>query len=112
MAKNRLATTRYRGIGAGYLLKLTIGICLLMAINGYLVGLLVQVNLPNIPSLFHDVRLFQFCQIIFSFLLVTIQFVIYDRIRDRMASADRTSSVSNPDQSTPAVSDPEAGSVS
>ncbi len=86
MAGKRSYRIRVARIGAGYLLKLTLGICLLMIINSYLVGLIVQTNLRYIPGFFHDVRLFQFSQIFFSFVLVLIQFWIYDRIRDSMAA--------------------------
>ena len=53
-----------------------------MILNSYIVGKIVEANLPIIPDLFHDVRLFQFCQIFFPFLLVLIQFWIYDRFKD------------------------------
>lgn len=73
------------GIGVLYLLKLTIGISLLMIANSYVVGLVVQANLPFIPDFFNDIRLFQFCQVFVPFLMVLIQFMVYDRIRDRMS---------------------------
>ncbi len=87
MARNRSTKSRRTGIGAGYLLKLTIGISLLMIANCYLVGILVQANLKYIPQFFHDVRLYQFCQIFVSFVLVLIQFWIYDRLRYRMSES-------------------------
>jgi hypothetical protein len=74
------------GVGCGYLLKLTIGITLLMLANSYLVGLLVQANLGWIPEFLHDVRLYQFCQIFLAFLMVVVQFWVYDRLTDRPAS--------------------------
>ncbi len=73
---------RPRGIGCGYLVKLTVGTSLLMIANSYLVGKLVEASLPSIPEFFHDVRLFQFCQIFFPIFLVMLQFWLYDRFRD------------------------------
>jgi hypothetical protein len=86
MARNRKFIFWYGGIGASYLLKLTIGISLLMIANSYLVGMILQANLSYIPELLHDVRLFQFCQIFIPFILVLVQFWIYDRMCDRLAS--------------------------
>lgn len=55
-----------------------------MILNSYIAGKVLESNLQYIPELFHDVRLFQFCQIFVPILLVLFQFWVYDRIRDRM----------------------------
>jgi hypothetical protein len=83
MGDNGRFTNQVRGIGCGYLLKLTIGIIVLMIANSYLIGLLVQSNLYLLPEFLKDVRVFQFSQILFPFLMVVVQFWIYDWIRDR-----------------------------
>ncbi len=75
------------GIGCGYLLKLTVGIIAMMIANSYLVGMFIQANIPYLPELLRDVRLYQFCQIGFPFVMVLVQFWIYDWIRDRMNGA-------------------------
>lgn len=84
MAPRHFNYRRKRSNGTAYLVKLTIGITLLMLVNGYVVGLVVQGNLKYIPAWLHDVRLYQFCQILFSFLLVVGQLWLYDRVRDAM----------------------------
>ena len=74
------------GIGCGYLLKLTVGIIALMIANSYLVGMFIQANIPYLPEVLQDVRVYQFFQIGLPFVMVLIQFWIYDRIRDRMSA--------------------------
>ena len=73
-------------IGLPYLLKIVVGTTLLMMVNGYLVGKIVQANMTHIPALLHDARLYQFHQIFFGFILVTIQFWVVDRLKDRHLS--------------------------
>lgn len=77
----------WAGIGGGYLLKLTIGIIALMIGNSWLVGVLVQANIVYLPELLRDVRVYQFFQISLPFVMVLIQFWIYDRIRDRLEAS-------------------------
>ncbi len=83
MKRGRHSINRGGGIGCGYLLKLTIGITLLMLANSYVVGLVVQANLSRIPEFLHDIRLYQFCQIVFAFILMLVEFHLYDRLTDR-----------------------------
>ncbi|MGI9519490.1 MAG: hypothetical protein ACR2NP_20730 [Pirellulaceae bacterium] len=70
------------GIGCAYLVKLTIGISLLMIANSWLVGKIVGANMPYVPDLFDDVRVYQFFMIFVPILMVCAQFWVYDRIRD------------------------------
>ena len=68
---------------AGYLLKLTLLISILMIVNSYLVGQLVARGIHLLPDVLDDVRLYQFFQIFLPILMVGAQFWIYDRLKDR-----------------------------
>lgn len=81
---NPAKSSSSRGIGCGYLLKLTLLISLLMILNSYLVGLVVRSSVHLLPDVLDDVRLYQFFQIFVPILLVCFQFWIYDRVKDRL----------------------------
>jgi len=74
---------KQQGLGAGYLLKLTILISLLMICNSHLVGQVVQANVTMLPDFLNDVRLYQFFQIFVPIVLLCLQFWVYDRFKDR-----------------------------
>ena len=75
-----------------YLLKVILGTTVLMMMNAYLIGKIVQANMGHIPALLHDARLYQFNQIFIGFALVLVQFWIYDRFKDwtRRGEAENT----------------------
>ena len=82
----RKKTTRSRGIGIAYLMKLTVLITVLMLINSNLIGQLVRMTVRLLPDILDDVRLYQFFQIFLPMIMVAIQFWIYDRWKDRRLS--------------------------
>lgn len=82
--KSRSAKARRKtGIGAAYLLKLTLLATGLMILNSFLMGKFVEANIGSFPMFFQDVRVYQFAQVVLPFLLVLLQFRVYDWIRDR-----------------------------
>lgn len=70
------------GIGAAYLLKLTLLATGLMILNSFMMGKFVEANIGSFPMFFQDVRVYQFAQVVLPFMLVLLQFRIYDWIRD------------------------------
>ena len=84
--KRKKPKRKIQGIGLGYLFKLTILISVLMIGNGYLVKQVVAANIKNIPEFFNDVRLYQFFMFFASIGMVSLQFWMYDRWKDRRLS--------------------------
>lgn len=82
MKSNSGKARRHAGIGAVYLLKLTLLATGLMILNSFLMGKFVEANFNSFPMFFQDVRIYQFAQVVLPFLLVLLQFRIYDWFRD------------------------------
>jgi hypothetical protein len=84
MKSSRQTARPLAGIGIGYLLRLTVVLVVLMVANAWIIGQAVYANLDHFPRVLHDVRLFQFFQVFGAFLLLGIQFWLWDRISERL----------------------------